>query len=829
MIKTKKPLQVWKFGGASVTDAAAIRRVAALVAGHDGPLVVVVSALAGVTDLLLTGARKAAAGEADAGAATAAAIVRRHAPVLRALVGESRRRLELLALLHEAAREYDDLTRALAALGSLPPLASDRLVSRGERLAGRLVTAALRAAGRRSEYVDAADLVETDGHHGDATPDLAATKPRARRALVALLGRGVTPVVPGFIGRAPDGSLVTLGRGGSDLTATVLGRVLGARRVVLWKDVPGILTADPRVVSDARLIPQLHHREAAEVAYYGARVLHPRALIPIADSRVVLEVRSFLDPERRGTEVSARRTDPDFPVKALATIGGQAIVTVAGKGMMGVPGIAARTFGAVQKERLSVSTIFQASSESSIGFTLEAGEAARAVHALRRAFKEELAAGLIDSVSSRDGMAVIAVVGEGMAGTPGIAARLFTALAEGGVNVIAVAQGSSERNISFVVASKDVAEAQGRVHAAFQLAKIGGGRRPEAPHRDVVLLGFGRVGRKLADQIASVPGDGIRVVGLLDRSGYVFIPRGIPRSRLLRLAAGKDAGRLLADLGGRRADARAALGEIARHAVSRPVLVDVTAEDTGDLLLAALGQGFDLVLANKKPLAGSAESYERLLQTARATGRRVLYEATVGAGLPILDTFRKLVESGDRVFRVEGCVSGTLGFVLSAVTAGRPFSEAVREAVARGYAEPDPRDDLSGKDAARKGLILARLLGYTGPPPIAVDLVPQALRHLALPRFMERLPELDAAWGRRATSTAARGRVLRYVVTATRSSVRAALVAVPGSSPIGALTGTRNLISFTSRRYRDEPLVITGPGAGAEVTAAGLLNDLQQL
>ncbi|HET7292347.1 MAG TPA: aspartate kinase [Vicinamibacteria bacterium] len=822
-------LHVWKFGGASVADASAIRRVAALVAGHDGPLVVVVSALAGVTDSLLGGARKSASGDASAGVATAAAFVKRHRPVLRELVRDRRRCRELLAILDKAAREYADLTRALAALGSLPPLASDRLVSRGERLAGRLVAAALAREGRRAAYVDAAGFLMTDGHHGDAMPDLDATRVRARRALLPLVRRGVTPVVPGFVGSAPDGSLVTLGRGGSDLTATLLGRALGAARVVLWKDVPGVLSADPRAVPDARLIPQLHHREAAEVAYYGAKVLHPRALIPIAQSRVVLEVRSFLDPARPGTEVSARRTDPDLPVKALATIGGQAIVTVAGKGMLGVPGIAARTFGAVQQERLSVSTIFQASSESSIGFTLEAAQAPRAVHALRRAFKEELAAGLVDSVTARDGLSVIAVVGEGMAGTPGIAARLFTALAEGGVNVVAVAQGSSERNISFVVDSKDVGEAQRRVHAAFQLSKVGGGRRPEAPRRDVVLLGFGRVGRELADQIAAVRGDGLRIVGLLDRSGFVFSPRGIPRSRQARLAAGKDAGRLLAELGARRADARVALGEIAGHAVSRPVLVDVTAEETGDLLLAAVGQGFDLVLANKKPLAGSAGAYARLFRAAREAGRRVLYEATVGAGLPILDTLRKLVDSGDRVYRVEGCVSGTLGVVLSAVTAGRPFSEAVREAVARGYSEPDPREDLSGRDAARKGLILARLLGYPGPPPAPVDLVPAAFRGLPLPRFMERLPELDPEWRRRVARAAARGRVLRYVVTATRSAVRAELLAVASSSPIGSLSGTRNLVSFTSRRYRAEPLVITGPGAGAEVTAAGLLNDLQQL
>jgi aspartokinase/homoserine dehydrogenase 1 len=415
-----------------------------------------------------------------------------------------------------------------------------------------------------------------------------------------------------------------------------------------------------------------------------------------------------------------------------------------------------------------------------------------------------------------------------MAGTPGVAARVFSSLAAARVNVIAIAQGSSELNISFVVEEAAAAEAARRVHSAFQLAKIGGGRPPER-RTDVVLLGFGRVGRALA-AMASGHGDGrIRIVAALDRSGFVFDPRGVSRGRLLRLAEGKDEGALLADLGGRRATASDALRWIAAHAVSRPVLVDVTADETADLLLEGLAQGFDLVLANKKPLAGSPAAYRRLLETADAAGRRVRYEATVGAGLPVLDTFRKLVESGDRVLRVEGCVSGTLGFVLSSLEQGRAFSHAVREAVERGYAEPDPREDLSGQDVLRKGLILARLLGYEGRAPRAENLVPRALRGIPLPRFLERMGTLDDAGRRRVEAEAARGRVLRYVVEATADGVSATLSAVPRTSPLGSLRGTRNLLSFTTRRYRAEPLVVSGPGAGAEVTAAGILNDIQDL
>ncbi len=827
----RRGVEVWKFGGASLADARAIQRAAGLIGPHPGPLVVVASALAGVTDLLLEGARHAAAGKPAEATRVAATLLKRHREIARELLPAGPARRKLHATIDVYAREYRELCGAIAVLGHIPPRASDILVSRGERMSAALLAAVLTRAGRAAQYVDAAEIVVTDGQHGGAAPLLQETGRRARRALRPLLNAGTTPVVPGFIGQGPDGSVTTLGRGGSDLTATLLAAPMGARTVVLWKDVRGILTSDPRLVPDARLIPQLHHREAAEVAHYGAKVLHPRALIPIAGTRIVLHVRSFLDPEAPGTEVSARRSMSTYPVKALAIVRGQAIVTVAGKGMVGVHGIAARTFTAIESEKLSVSTIFQASSESSIGFTLAESDAARAVDSLRSAFREELSSGLIDNVTARPGMAVIAVVGDGMVGSPGIAARVFSALATGGINVVAIAQGSSERNISFAVTGEQAAEAARRVHAAFQLSKIGGGRPPSAPRTDVVLLGFGRVGRALADQMAA-PSDGqppVRVVGLLDRSGYVFDPRGFSRRRLLELTRQKDAGALLTALGGRAASAADALTQMAEHAVSRPVLVDVTSDETDDLLRAAAGHGFDVVLANKKPLAGSYASYERLLATVEEAGRVMRYEATVGAGLPIIDTFHKLVETGDRVLRIEGSVSGTLMYVMSAVSSGKSFSTAVREAVELGYAEPDPRDDLTGMDAARKALILGRLLGYRGPAPVAQDLVPRALKKVAASEFIDRLAGFDGEWASRVASEAANGRVLRYVITATARNVSAKLAAVPKTSPIGALEGTRNLLAFTTKRYRTEPLVVSGPGAGAEVTAAGILNDIYSL
>jgi aspartokinase/homoserine dehydrogenase 1 len=811
-------VQVWKFGGAALADARGIQRAVDRIVEHDGPLVVVASALAGVTDLLLSA-------DPDAGDA----LRRKHEQAARALVaGGARKRL--VAEIGQSANEFRDVCAAMRVLGHVSPRALDTLAARGEQLSARLLAAALIARRRRAKYVDALDIIRTNDAHGGATPLFDETRRAARRILGPLIDGGVIAVVPGFIGRAPDGSVTTLGRGGTDLTATMLARSLGAKHVMLWKDVPGIMTADPRLVADARVIPQLHHREAAEVAHYGAKVLHPRALIPIAGTRITLRVRSFIDPSLPGTEVSARQSSKAFPVKSLAVLPAQAVLTVAGRGMVGVHGIAARTFASVSAAGLSVSTIFQASSESSIGFTVPEEQADLAVACLRQGLREEMAQGWVDGVTARKRMAVIAVVGDGMVGTPGISARVFTALEAGAINVVAIAQGSSERNISFVVSAEQAPEATRRVHAAFQLSKIGGGRPIAATHKDIVLLGFGRVGRALADQIAASKIEPrVRIVGLLDRSGFVFDNAGLSRARLLRLARAKESGALLSALGGRAAKAADALAFMSDHAVSRPVVVDVTSDDTAGMLKAAIGQGFDIVLANKRPLADTRDGYQQLVEACDAVGRQIRYEATVGAGLPIIDTYRKLAESGDRVLRIHGCVSGTLTFVLSEVSAGRLFSAAVKEAMTRGYAEPDPRDDLSGRDAARKGLILARMMGYRGVAPAADDLVPAAYRHLPLDEFLDRLPELDAMWRDRIAHAAASQRRLRYVVSATTRKVSVGLRPVPESSPIGAARGTQNIVTFHTRRYHTEPLVISGPGAGAQVTAAGILNDICSL
>jgi aspartokinase/homoserine dehydrogenase 1 len=823
---------VHKFGGASLGDADALGHALSLVETGPRPAVVVVSALAGVTDSLLSLVRELSRGNDAAVRRTARVLAKRHETAARAVTSESKERERLVRRVRDAFAELALLTRAPLVLRELSPRAVDRVIAFGEDLAARIFSAGLASRGLPSEYVSAVDLVATDARSGQASPDLASTDRKVRGGLRPVLRRGVIPVVPGFIGADPEGHVTTLGRGGSDLTATLVARALGAREVFLWKDVPGFLTADPNVVPDARVIPQLNVREASELAYYGARVLHPRALIPVG-RRVPIFVRPFASPDRPGTEISGRRTLGRYPVKALSAISGQALVTVTGNGMLGVPGIAARTFEALHREGISVSLISQASSEHSICLGVPASAAGHARASLLDSFREEITRREIDGVEVRGGLATISVVGLGMAGTPGIAARVFTALARGKINVIAIAQGSSELSISFVVDQASAAEAERRIHEDFQLSKIGGGTAIPSEHADVVLLGFGQVGRTLADLIAKESRRaGLRLVAVIDRGGYVFRPGGLSSRDVAGLSRLKTASRSVSESPrGVRATAAQAIATLAEHALSRPVLVDVTADHTSALLEKSVADGFDLVLANKRPLSGSRESGERIERAARARGKRLRFEATVGAGLPILDTHRKLVESGDQVTKIEGCLSGTLGFLLTEVERGRPFSRSLRLAIEQGYTEPDPRDDLSGADVGRKALILGRLLGFRGEPgDVDVEsLVPTRFQRLSLALFLERLEELDPEWTERVASSRARGRVLRYIASVTRRRVRVGLSAVALGTPFAGLTGSDNQVAFTTRRYRSNPLVIQGPGAGLAVTAAGIFNDVAEL
>ena len=806
------PVEVYKFGGAAVGNADAVRIAGEHVRAAQNRVVVVVSAMQGVTDLLLESARAALGGQRSAYERDAQQFASKHREVVDALI---RKKRLLLQEIENATNELLSMCQSISVLHELTTRAGDALVARGERLMARIFAEYVGA-----KYVDATELIFTERRLGSVWPDFKKCDRAAAKISEPI-------VVPGYIASGPDAEVVTLGRGGSDFSAAILARSLGAQSVTLFKEVDGLMTADPKSVPNARLLDEVHYREAAELAFYGAKVLHPRTMIPLVDRGIPLFVRNTFQPQSRGTRIAADVKPGAYPVKALAAVHHQALVAIEGKGMIGVPGVAGRAFTSLAQAGLSVSMISQASSESSICFVVPESEASHAVSALQTAFESERRLKLIDRIHAEKKTALIAVVGLGMRGRHGIAARTFSALSGQSVNVVAIAQGSSELNITIAIAEKDATRAQIALHNEFQLDKIHPLADVSGRESKLTLLGFGQIGRALVRQLIaqekplrSNAGADLKVIAIADRSGIKIEENGFSASALQRLADHKASGGRLFDrsspltLHQVQAMMRKELWLLPSH---RPILVDLTSEETAPLLQEALERGFHIVLANKKPLAVPQIEYDRLFQTARERGLAIRYEATAGAGLPVLDTIAKLQEAGDRIDSIVGCFSGTLGFITTALEESRPFSDAVAEAQKRGYTEPDPLDDLSGLDVARKALILARTLGFR------VELGDIDLQPMATTTASK---TLDAEFAQRVERARRESCVLRYVATINRAGIRVALEAVSENSPEAGLRGTANQVAIYSKRYKTNPLVVTGPGAGADVTAAGVLNDI---
>jgi aspartokinase/homoserine dehydrogenase 1 len=824
-------LEVYKFGGVAVGSADAIRVAMGHVRDSKSRVVAVVSAMNAITDLLLGCARSALEGDREASRRAATEFERRHSALVEQLVNK-RVATRLLKMVGEATTEMLSIAESISVLRELTPRAQDAMVSRGERVLARIFATAIGA-----EYVDATDVIIAERRSGTLWPNFSKCERAAKKHIVPLLDKGSIVIVPGYLGSGADGEVVTLGRGGSDFSAAILARSLAADSITLWKEVDGLMTADPRSVPSARVLPEIHYREAAELAFYGAKVLHPRTMIPLADRGIPLYVRNTFRDKHPGTRISADAQPGEYPVKALTAVHGQALISIEGSGMIGVPGVAARTFTALAAAGHSVSMISQASSESSICFVVPEPEADHAVAALEEAFALERKMKFVDRIRAEKDLALIAVVGLGMRGRPGIAARTFSALSAERVNVHAIAQGSSELNITAAIAEGDVTRALLALHAEYQLDKIRPLADTSGRESKVTFLGFGQIGRALARQLSAQEkhlradlGIDIKVIAVADRSGIKVEEKGFAPKVLEALAERKASG-------GRLFDRRSPLSlsqlqtmlrdEVWLLPSHRPILVDLTSEETAPLIQEALEQGFHIVLANKKPLAVSQIEFDRMMQTAHDRGLSLRYEATAGAGLPVLDTLAKLQDSGDRIETILGCFSGTLGFLMTALEDGQKFSDAVREAWKRGYTEPDPRDDLSGTDVARKALILARTLGRS------LELSEIKLEPLFGPdvddadpaKFVDNLRKLDDEWRKRVERARADKKVLRYVAKIGKT-ITVGVEAIDQNSPMGGLRGTDNQIVIYSKRYKTNPLVVTGPGAGAEVTAAGVLNDI---
>lgn len=830
-------IDVFKFGGVAVGSAEAIRTAVAHVKRSAPRVAAIVSAANGVTDLLLESGQDALRGDRAAFISAAKRFETRHEELIRDLVANRARAERLRQIIADSAQELRSMCESISVLRELTTRAQDALVARGERVLAQIFVEVLAEHGVKAEYVDAPDVIVTERRLGSLWPNLTKCERNAKKLVIPIIDAGRVVIMPGYLGSGPAGEVVTLGRGGSDFSAAILARSITARAVTLFKEVDGLMTADPKSVPSARLLAELHYREAAELAFYGAKVLHPRTMIPLVDRKIPLFVRNtFRDGS--ATRIADDVKPGAYPVKALTAIHRQSLISIEGSGMIGVPGVAGRAFSALSAAGHSVSMISQASSEASICFVIPENEAQHAVKALEEAFLLERKAKLIDRIRAEKAIALIAVVGLGMRGRPGIAARTFSALSGARVNVVAIAQGSSELNITVAVAEEDATRALQALHSEYQLDKLHPLADATGRESKLTLLGFGQIGRELASQLTAQEkhlrqelGLDIAIVGVADRSGIKVEEHGFSAAALQRLAKQKASGARLFDR-----DSVLSIAELQKAMEKelwllpshRPILVDLTSEETAPLIQKALENGFHIVLANKKPLAVSQLAFDELIATARERGLALRYEATAGAGLPVLDTLAKLNESGDRVETILGAFSGTLGFIMSALEEGKRFSDAVAEAWKLGYTEPDPRDDLSGTDVARKALILARTLGRR------LELSDIALESLftkevddANPaRFVANLEKLDDVFAEKVARAKRDGKVLRYVAKIAPRSIRVGVEAVEQASPIGRLKGTANTIVIHSKRYRDNPLVVTGPGAGAAVTAAGVLNDI---
>jgi len=825
---------VIKFGGSSLQDPAALLHVQAIIKSIKPNPVVVLSAMGGITDSLLEGIDSATNGRDYQLIVTA--FKKRHLALIDSIVANDRLRAPLKKAVDDESSELLSLYNSLQVLKEVSARTSDRIIARGEKLICQILGGMLASMDLPAKIYDPTKLIKVSNQFGSGFPNLDHCRTLIREKMQDAITSNIIAVVPGFIGSDDDGNLVTLGRGGTDLTATILGYSLDAKEVRLYKEVYGLMTADPRIVAEAKVIKELHYREAAELAFYGAKILHPRSIIPLQKSKIPLIIRNTFDPQDVGTTISEDVTPGPFPVRALTAISNQSLISVEGKGMIGVPGVASRTFEALARTNISVTVISQASSEASICFAVPDNEAAAAVSELNAAFKLEKQLGLIDDVKVLNGQAVVAIVGLGMRGTPGIAARAFNALAKNRINIEAIAQGSSELNISVVIGQKQIPEALNGLHREFRLEKSWSIPLLSDHHVHYTNYGFGQIGRTLAKQILEQKtylseklAINLTCASIIDSSGIIIEQNGISESSLIDLCNLKERGIKLANAPVQNfyPGSPAMRSVLFKLPFPKPILVDTSANESWDDFLSAVQSGWHVVTANKKPMAVTQEKYDILFAEARKMNVQVRFEATVGAGLPILDTIKKLQESGDQILSIEGCFSGTLGFLFTELEKGTPYSEAVSLAYSKGYTEPDPREDLSGADVARKALILARSLGhrlnYTD---IKVEsLFDESLSSSDPQTFLENLKKVDSRWKQRINTAEKNNSVLRYVARV-GPTISVGVEEVLKNSPFGRLQGTDNQVCITTNRYKNNPLIVTGPGAGADVTAAGVLNDI---
>lgn len=807
-------MKVLKFGGTSVGSVNSMLSVKKIVEAIDEKVIVVVSALGGITDKLINTSKMATAGD-SAYEKEMKEIVNRHIEMVYTVIPAGKQREILLDQVNELLSELKDIFQGIYLIRDLSPKTSATIVSYGERLSSIIVTALIKNA----QWFDSRTFIKTEKKHNRHILDSELTTQLVKEAFREL---PQVSVVPGFISSDKNtGEITNLGRGGSDYTASIIAAALEADILEIWTDVDGFMTADPRVISTAYPITELSYVEAMELCNFGAKVVYPPTIYPVCHKNIPILIKNTFNPDAPGTIIKQEADHFSKAIKGISSINDTCLITMTGLGMVGVIGVDHRLFRALAENGISVFLVSQASSENSISIGVRNGEAELACSLLNEEFAKEIEMGEISPMKVEGGLATVAIVGENMKHTPGIAGKLFGTLGRNGINVIACAQGASETNISFVVDGASLRKTLNVIHDSFFLS--------EYQVLNLFVCGIGTVGHSLLEQIHGQQerlkkerGLKLRVVGIANGHQAYFCRQGIDLANFRQELDEKgvpSCTQLLHD-------------EVIGMNIFNSVFVDCTASpDIAGLYKDFLKHNISVVAANKIAASSDYEIYAELKQIARQRGVKFLFETNVGAGLPVINTINDLINSGDKILKIEAVLSGTLNYIFNTLSAEVPLSETIRRAKEEGYSEPDPRIDLSGKDVIRKLVILAREAGYRLNQEDVVKhlFIPDEFFEGTLDDFWTKIPQLDADFEKQRQKLEAEDKRWRFVAKLEDGKGTVSLQEVGHDHPFYTLEGSNNIILLTTERYNEYPMLIQGYGAGAGVTAAGVFADIMSI
>ena len=820
-------MQVLKFGGTSVANAENIKKVIAIVSDtiKKENTIVVVSALGGVTDLLLDAAVMAASGNPDY-IQKIELIEERHRACIEALYVDlnvqqlNKTDVELIYFIETAFTEIRNLCNGLHMLGELTPRTKDRIGGYGELLSSRIIASAFNQRNISAIWKDSRKLIQTNSAFGSAIVDFEITNKKIKADFSS--NTDSLCIMPGFIASDAQGVMTTLGRGGSDYTAAIMAAALDANNLEIWTDVSGMMTADPRLSSNAKIIPQISYQEAMELSHFGAKVIYPPTIQPVMNKGIPVWIKNTFAPQDFGTVISNNQNAyPDLIqqhiVTGISSINNICLITLEGSGMVGIPGFSKRLFEALSNEKINVILITQSSSEHSISVAIDASAESRAVTAVNAAFANEMALHQVDSLKVERGLSIVAVVGENMKSHSGVSGSMFSAMGRNGINIRAIAQGSSEKNISAVINTADVKKTINVLHEAFF----------ETTYKQVniFLAGAGNVGSKLLSQLATQ-------IQLLQEKLHLQIRlTGMMNSRTMVVEeSGINLGNWQQTLeNGDKADLNAFIEKAIELNLRNAVFVDITASDqVAAVYELLLKKSISVVACNKVAASSAYKNYRKLKDVAREFNAQFLFETNVGAGLPIIGTINDLIQSGDRIHKIEAVLSGTLNFVFNHYDGKRKFSDVVRQAQDEGYTEPDPRLDLGGTDVMRKIMILAREAGEMIEMDDIVNnsFMPEACMQGTVQDFYKSMEMHETHFQSLFAAAHEKGNKLKFVASFENGKAAVGLQHVDAQHDLFHLYGKDNVVLFYTDRYKDQPLVIKGAGAGAEVTASGVFADI---